>query len=62
MKKIITLGLAVVMMLAFASTCFAYVMNGQGACSRCGCSGFYPQANGYQNQCTCGHWQSDHSR
>lgn len=60
MKKVFALML--VLFLLSTATCFAYVMNGQGACSRCGCSGFHGKTQGFPNQCNCGHWQNDHNR
>lgn len=61
MKKVFALVLT--LFLLSAATCSAaFVMNGQGACKRCGCSGFHAKTQGFQNQCNCGHWQNDHSR
>lgn len=61
MKKILFI-LTIALTTAITTTCFAYVMNGQGACSKCGCSGFYPRSQGFSNMCNCGHWESDHNR
>lgn len=61
MKKLLILSFAL-SVLAFAGICYAYVPGGQGACSKCYCSGFVPQAYGFANRCTCGHWDTDHNR
>ena len=56
MKKYLILTF-VVLATVITSTCFVYVMNGQGAYSS-----FYPRSQGYFNMCNCGNWQSDHNR
>lgn len=45
-----------------ATIAFAYVMNGEGACSQCACSSFNAQKYGFPNKCKCGHWDSAHNR
>ena len=61
MKK---LCLVVFLLCAFftSTTAFAYVLNGEGACSRCGCSSFHSQKYGLHNKCKCGHWEYEHNR
>lgn len=61
MKKLLILALAL-SLFGFSNLCHAYVMGGQGACSKCYCSGFNPQSYGFSNRCTCGHWDTDHNR
>ena len=51
-----------ILLMALSSMAYAYKMNGSGACSRCSCNYFTAQASGFQNMCTCGHWQSQHTR